>query len=137
MGSVKKIILAITLLLGIVGITNDFHQFGIKTGMELALVYMFTTAFLWYWAAGYAPTIGKFTVVIISIFSGMATLLIINWALASELRVDLIEVIRETYIQKPLFYALIVGESILKVFFWDWLFSSVREEEIDEGISVQ
>ncbi|MEG5932496.1 hypothetical protein UXN85_20735 [Enterobacter hormaechei] len=128
MGTFKKIILAIVILGGIFGLVSDFKQYGEMPGMLLSIVFMLTTVFLWNWASGHFPAIGKMKAALILLASGMATLCIINWALSAQFNVELVEVIRATFRQKPWFYALVMAVSLIKVFFWRWLFSGVREE---------
>ena len=135
MGIGKKIILGIILLAGLFGLASDFHQYGEIAGMLLAIEFMFTTIFLWAWASGNFPSIGKTGATVILLISALVMLAIINWALSDELHVDMIEVIRTTLQHKPIYYAEVLIASFLKVFLWSWLFSGVREERADAAVS--
>lgn len=129
MGITKKIILGIVLLAGVLGLYSDFRQYGEMAGMLLAIEYMITTVFLWNWASGHFPKVGKLHAILILLASGLITLTIVNWALAGEFHVDLAEVVGMTLRHKPIYYAAVLMVAFLKVFFWRWLFSGVREEK--------
>lgn len=128
MGIIKKILLAIIVISGLVNISRQSQEYGIDVGLQLLAVFSLSTFFLWRWASGYMPQIGTVIAILVMMACLLLGLVIVEYAMAHQLNVDLVEVIRTSIKHSPGFYvAMFLGTGI-KVFFWRWLFAGVREE---------
>lgn len=127
MGVFKKILLAILIIAGVVSLTREFHEYGLQVGLILSAIFLLSTAFLWHWASGNLPQIGKFQAVLVMMIFTLLFLGTIDYAMADAMHVDLIEVIRTSIKHSPWFYLVTFIGSGVKVIFWRWLFSGVRE----------
>ncbi|MEG1211161.1 MAG: hypothetical protein RSE29_08570 [Leclercia sp.] len=129
MGIIKKILLAIVIIAGLITVSRQSQEYGIDIGLQLLAVFFVSTTFLWRWACGYLPQIGKFTAILIMMVFVLVALGIVEYALADQLQVDLVEVIRISLKHSPWVYTAMFLGSGVKVFFWRWLFAGVREEK--------
>lgn len=128
MGIIKKILLAIIVISGLVNISRQSQEYGIDIGLQLLAVFSLSTFFLWRWACGYMPQIGTVMAMLIMMACVLVGLGIVEYAMADQLHVDLVEVIRISIQHSPWFYlAMFLGTGV-KVIFWRWLFAGVREE---------
>lgn len=110
----------------------EFRAYGVIASLKLFILFILSSAFLWGWASGVLPAVGKFKAMMFMMASALVGLLIINYALADDMNVDITEVIRTTVIHNPWFYLLVFATAGLKVFLWDWMFAGVRARN-DEG----
>lgn len=134
MSFIKKIMLAIFILMGVVSLSREFHDFGITVGVVLSVIFLLTIAFLWQWASGCLPQLGKVHAVMVMMVLTLAFLGVIDYAMADSLNVDLVEVIRTTITHSPWFYVATFIGSAIKVFFWHWIFSGVRQKNAEPAV---
>ena len=131
---IKKTILAIIIIAGMLTLTREFHEFGTKTGLILSAVFVLSTAFLWKWSSGSLPQVSKFHTILMMMAFTLVFLGTIDYAMADAMNVDLREVVRVTLKHSPGFYLVTFVSSGLKVFLWRWLFAGVREENEAKAI---
>ncbi|AXF60237.1 MULTISPECIES: hypothetical protein [Leclercia] len=132
MGIIKKILLAIVIIAGVLNISRQAHEYGLDIGLQLLTVFILSTAFLWRWASGYLPHIGKSVAITIMMVTMLIARVIVEYAIADHLHVDLVEVIHTSLKYSPwLWLAMFLGSGV-KVFFWRWLFAGVRQENRSE-----
>lgn len=129
MGLIKKILLAIIVISGLINISRQSQEYGLDTGLQLLAMFSLSTFFLWRWACGYLPQIGTFVAILIMLASVLVGLGIVEYAMADQLHVDLVEVIRTSIKHSPWVYMTLFLGSGVKVFLWRWLFADVREEQ--------
>ena len=127
MGVIKKAILGIFILMSVLSLFREFQDFGFKIGLVLSVLLLLSTAFLWQWASGWLPQMGKLHAVMVMMALTLVFLGTIDYAMADSFNVDLLEVIRTTIKHSPWFYVATFIGSGIKVFFWHWLFSGVRQ----------
>ena len=125
----KKIILGLIILSGLIGTLKDYRDFGTFGAMGLFIIFLLTTTFLWQWAAGRLPELTRLHAVLILLASAVASIFVINMAIAGNLHVDLMEVMRVTITHNPLFYLFLCVVAWVKVGIWQWLFSGVQMKE--------
>lgn len=126
----KKILLRLIILVGLIGTLKDYKDFGLFGALGLFIIFLLTTTFLWQWASGRLSQITQLQAVFILLASAVASIFIINMAIAGNLHVDLMEVMRVTITHNPLFYLILCVVAWVKVGIWQWLFSS---EQADAG----
>ncbi|MEF9890898.1 hypothetical protein [Citrobacter sp.] len=126
----KKILLRLIILVGLIGTLKDYKDFGLFGALGLFIIFLLTTTFLWQWASGRLSEITQLQAVFILLASAVASIFIINMAIAGNLHVDLMEVMRVTITHNPLFYLILCVVAWVKVGIWQWLFSS---EQADAG----
>ena len=131
MGVIKKSILGIFILMSVLSLFREFQDFGFKTGLLLSALFLLSTVFLWQWASGYLPQLGKLHAVMVMMALTLVFLGTIDYAMADSFNVDLLEVIRTTIKHSPWFYVATFIGSGIKVFFWHWLFSGVRQKNAE------
>lgn len=134
MGFMKKILLAIVIIAGVMTLVREFREYGIQVGLVLAAGFLFSTVFLWHWASGYMPKIGKLLAIVVMMIFTLVYVGTVEYAMADSMRVDLIEVVRTTIRHSPWFYQIAFLGAGIKVFFWSWLFSGVREENAAKAL---
>lgn len=128
MGIIKKILLAIVIIAGVLNISSQAHEYGLDIGLQLLTVFILSTTFLWRWASGHLPHIGKPVAITIMMVTMLIARVIVEYAIADHLHVDLVEVIHTSLKYSPwLWLAMFLGSGV-KVFFWRWLFAGVRQE---------
>lgn len=128
MGIIKKILLAIVIIAGVLNISRQAHEYGLDIGLQLLTVFIVSTTFLWRWASGHLPHIGKPVAITIMMVTMLIARVIVEYAIADHLHVDLVEVIHTSLKYSPwLWLAMFLGSGV-KVFFWRWLFAGVRQE---------
>jgi len=120
----KKILLRLIILVGLIGTLKDYKDFGLFGALGLFIIFLLTTTFLWQWASGRLSEITQLQAVFILLASAVASIFIINMAIAGNLHVDLMEVMRVTITHNPLFYLILCVVAWVKVGIWQWLFSS-------------
>ncbi|WP_333010014.1 hypothetical protein [Kluyvera sichuanensis] len=126
MGIIKKILLWGSIVIGFLDIVRQSKEYGFHTGLVLLTLFALATAFLWLWASGCLPAYGKLKAVLVVVVLALVGLGTVEIAMANELHVDLVEVVRTTLVNSPWFYLLMFAGAALKVFFWNWVFSDVR-----------
>lgn len=131
MGVIKKSILGIFILMSVLSLFREFQDFGFKIGLVLSVLLLLSTAFLWQWASGWLPQMGKLHAVMVMMALTLVFLGTIDYAMADSFNVDLLEVIRTTIKHSPWFYVATFIGSGIKVFFWHWLFSGVRQKNAE------
>ncbi|HED1419169.1 TPA: hypothetical protein R4S64_001135 [Kluyvera georgiana] len=131
MGVIKKAILGIFILMSVLSLFREFQDFGFKIGLVLSVLLLLSTAFLWQWASGWLPQMGKLHAVMVMMALTLVFLGTIDYAMADSFNVDLLEVIRTTIKHSPWFYVATFIGSGIKVFFWHWLFSGVRQKNAE------
>lgn len=129
MSWLKKLILGLIVLSGLIGTVQDYKDFGTFGATGLFIVFALTTVFLWQWATGKLPGIPKLQAVLILLASAIASIFIINMAIAGNLHVDLMDVMRVSITHNPLFYLILCVVACVKVGIWQWLLSDAREEQ--------
>ncbi len=129
MSWLKKLILGLIVLSGLIGTVQDYKDFGTFGAVGLFIVFALTTAFLWQWATGKLPEIPKLQAILILLASAIASIFIINMAIAGNLHVDLMDVMRVSITHNPLFYLILCVVACVKVGIWQWLLSDAREEQ--------
>ena len=122
----KKIILGLIIIISLFSTMKDYKDFGFFGAAGLFIIFVLTTIFLWQWAAGKWPEIGTIKAILILLASTIASIFVINMAIAGNLHVDLMEVMRVSITHKPLFYLIFCVVAWVKVGIWKWLFSEVR-----------
>lgn len=128
MGIIKKILLAIVIIDGVLNISRKAHEYGLDIGLQLLTVFVLSTVFLWRWASGHLPLIGKSVAITIMMVTMLIARVIVEYAIAVHLHVDLVDVIHTSLKYSPwLWLAMFLGSGV-KVFFWRWLFAGVRQE---------
>ncbi|WFZ28720.1 hypothetical protein NFK62_21910 [Citrobacter portucalensis] len=125
----KKILLGLIILAGLIGTLKDYKDFGLFGALGLFIIFLLTTTFLWQWASGRLPEITKLQAIFILLASAVASIFVINMAIAGNLHVDLMEVMRVTITHNPLFYLILCVVAWVKVGIWQWLFRSVQMKE--------
>lgn len=125
----KKILLGLIILAGLIGTLKDYKDFGLFGALGLFIIFLLTTTFLWQWASGRLPEITKLQAIFILLASAIASVFVINMAIAGNLHVDLMEVMRVTITHNLFFYLLLCVVAWVKVGIWQWLFSGVQVEE--------
>ncbi|NYU10438.1 hypothetical protein A8O28_15380 [Enterobacteriaceae bacterium CCUG 67584] len=109
-------------------ISRQAHEYGLDIGLQLLTVFILSTTFLWRWASGHLPHIGKPVAITIMMVTMLIARVIVEYAIADHLHVDLVEVIHTSLKYSPwLWLAMFLGSGV-KVFFWRWLFAGVRQE---------
>ncbi|HDG1692766.1 TPA: hypothetical protein PFE16_004293 [Kluyvera georgiana] len=131
MGVIKKAMLGIFILMSVLSLFREFQDFGFKIGLVLSVLLLLSTAFLWQWASGWLPQMGKLHAVMVMMALTLVFLGTIDYAMADSFNVDLLEVIRTTIKHSPWFYVATFIGSGIKVFFWHWLFSGVRQKNAE------
>lgn len=131
MGVIKKAMLGIFILMSVLSLFREFQDFGFKIGLVLSVLLLLSTAFLWQWASGWLPQMGKLHAVMVMMALTLVFLGTIGYAMADSFNVDLLEVIRTTIKHSPWFYVATFIGSGIKVFFWHWLFSGVRQKNAE------
>lgn len=131
MGVIKKAMLGIFILMSVLSLFREFQDFGFKIGLVLSVLLLLSTAFLWQWASGWLPQMGKLHAVMVMMALTLVFLGTIDYAMADSFNVDLLEVIRTTIKHSPWFYVATFIGSGTKVFFWHWLFSGVRQKNAE------
>lgn len=131
MGVIKKAMLGIFILMSVLSLFREFQDFGFKIGLVLSVLLLLSTAFLWKWASGWLPQMGKLHAVMVMMALTLVFLGTIDYAMADSFNVDLLEVIRTTIKHSPWFYVATFIGSGIKVFFWHWLFSGVRQKNAE------
>lgn len=124
----KKILLRLIILVGLIGTLKDYKDFGLLGALGLFIIFLLTTTFLWQWASGRLSEITQLQAVFILLASAVASIFIINMAIAGNLHVDLMEVMRVTITHNPLFYLILCVVAWVKVGIWRWLFSSEQAD---------
>lgn len=122
----KKLFLGLSILSGVLTTAKDGREFGLFTMLILFVIFALTTLFLWRWASGKVPGISAWGAVGVLLLFVIASVLILNVAMAGQFHVNIVEVLRVSIMQKPLFYVLAIFGAALKVLIWKWLFSEVR-----------
>lgn len=125
----KKILLGLIILVGLIGTLKDYKDFGLFGALGLFLIFLLTTTFLWQWASGRLPEITQVQAVFILLASAVASIFVINMAIAGNLHVDLMEVMYVTITHNPLFYLILCVVAWVKVSIWQWLFSGGQVKE--------
>ncbi|PXG97337.1 hypothetical protein DMR07_21900 [Citrobacter freundii] len=125
----KKILLGLIILVGLIGTLKDYKDSGLFGALGLFIIFLLSTIFLWQWASGRLPEITKLHAILILLASAIASIFVINMAIAGNLHVDLMEVMRVTITHNPLFYLILCVVAWVKVGIWQWLFSGVQQEE--------
>ncbi|BDN98974.1 hypothetical protein KAM621c_40790 [Citrobacter braakii] len=125
----KKILLGLIILVGLIGTLKDYKDFGLFGALGLFLIFLLTTTFLWQWASGRLPEIPQLQAVFILLASAVASIFVINMAIAGNLHVDLMEVMYVTITHNPLFYLILCVVAWVKVGIWQWLFSGGQVKE--------
>ena len=125
----KKILLGLIILVGLIGTLKDYKDFGLFGALGLFIIFLLSTTFLWQWASGRLPEITKLHAILILLASAIASIFVINMAIAGNLHVDLMEVMYVTITHNPLFYLILCVVAWVKVGIWQWLFSGVQQEE--------
>ena len=125
----KKILLGLIILAGLIGTLKDYKDFGLFGALGLFIIFLLSTTFLWQWASGKLPEITKLHAILILLASAAASIFVINMAIAGNLHVDLMEVMRVTITHNPLFYLILCVVAWVKVGIWQWLFSGVQMKE--------
>ncbi|MEG9611709.1 hypothetical protein V6W99_22260 [Citrobacter portucalensis] len=125
----KKILLGLIILAGLIGTLKDYKDFGLFGALGLFIIFLLSTTFLWQWASGKLPEITKLHAILILLTSAVASIFVINMAIAGNLHVDLMEVMRVTITHNPLFYLILCVVAWVKVGIWQWLFSGVQMKE--------
>lgn len=125
----KKILLGLIILAGLIGTLKDYKDFGLFGALGLFIIFLLSTTFLWHWASGKLPEITKLHAILILLTSAVASIFVINMAIAGNLHVDLMEVMRVTITHNPLFYLILCVVAWVKVGIWQWLFSGVQMKE--------
>lgn len=123
--------LGIFILMSVLSLFREFQDFGFKIGLVLSVLLLLSTAFLWQWASGWLPQMGKLHAVMVMMALTLVFLGTIDYAMADSFNVDLLEVIRTTIKHSPWFYVATFIGSGIKVFFWHWLFSGVRQKNAE------
>lgn len=131
MGVIKKAMLGIFILMSALSLFREFQDFGFKTGLLLSALFLLSTAFLWQWASGRLPQLGKLHAVMVMMALTLVFLGTVDYAMADSFNVDLLEVIRTTMVHSPWFYVATFTGAGIKVFFWHWLFSGVRQKNAE------
>lgn len=129
MSWLKKLILGLIIFSGLIGTIQDYKDFGTFGAVGLFIVFVLTTVFLWQWATGKLPAIPKLQAVLILLASAIASIFIINMAIAGNLHVDLMDVMGVSITHNPLFYLILCVVACVKVGIWQWLLSDLREEQ--------
>ncbi|MDE9620511.1 hypothetical protein [Citrobacter portucalensis] len=125
----KKTLLGLIILAGLIGTLKDYKDFGLFGALGLFIIFLLSTAFLWQWASGRLPEITKLHAIFILLASAVASIFVINMAIAGNLHVDLMEVMRVTITHNPLFYLILCVVAWVKVGIWQWLFRGVQMKE--------
>lgn len=125
----KKTLLGLIILAGLIGTLKDYKDFGLFGALGLFIIFLLSTTFLWQWASGKLPEITKLHAILILLASAVASIFVINMAIAGNLHVDLMEVMRVTITHNPLFYLILCVVAWVKVGIWQWLFSGVQMKE--------
>lgn len=125
----KKILLGLIILVGLIGTLKDYKDSGLFGALGLFIIFLLSTIFLWQWASGRLPEITELHAILILLASAIASIFVINMAIAGNLHVDLMEVMRVTITHNPLFYLILCVVAWVKVGIWQWLFSGVQQEE--------
>lgn len=99
----KKILLGLIILAGLIGTLKDYKDFGLFGALGLFIIFLLSTTFLWQWASGRLPEITKLHAIFILLASAVASIFVINMAIAGNLHVDLMEVMGVTITHNPLF----------------------------------
>lgn len=131
MGVIKKAMLGIFILMSVLSLFREFQDFGFKIGLVLSVLLLLSMAFLWQWASGWLPQMRKLHAVMVMMALTLVFLGTIDYAMADSFNVDLLEVIRTTIKHSPWFYVATFIGSGIKVFFWHWLFSGVRQKNAE------
>lgn len=129
MGVIKKILPVIIVVSGLINISRQSQEYGLDTGLQLLVMFSLSTFFLWRWACGYLPRIGTLVAILIMVASVLVGLGIVEYAMADQLHVDLVEVIHTSIKHSPWVYMTLFLGAGVKVFLWRWLFAGVREEK--------
>ncbi len=129
MSWLKKTLLGLIILAGLIGTLKDYKDFGLFGALGLFIIFLLSTTFLWQWASGRLPEITKLQAIFILLASAIASIFVINMAIAGNLHVDLMEVMRVTITHNPLFYLILCVVAWVKVGIWQWLFRSVQMKE--------
>lgn len=125
----KKTLLGLIIGAGLIGTLKDYKDFGLFGALGLFIIFLLSTTFLWQWASGRLPEITKLQAIFILLASAIASIFVINMAIAGNLHVDLMEVMRVTITHNPLFYLILCVVAWVKVGIWQWLFRSVQMKE--------
>lgn len=129
----KKIILGLIIAISLFSTMKDYKDFGVFGATGQFIIFILTTTFLWQWAAGKLPEIGTVQAILILLASTIASIFVINMAIAGNLHVDLMEVMRISISHKPLFYIIFCVIAWIKVVLWKWLFSDVRRNMLQSA----
>lgn len=123
----KKLIFGVIVFYGVISFAKDYKEFGLFAAFGLLALFIVTTLFLCRWASGRFPAVSTLGAVLALVAGVLVSIFIINLGMASDLHVDVMEVLRASIWHKPWFYVLAFIGAGLKVFIWKWLFSDVRE----------
>lgn len=134
MGWFKKLLLALVFIAGGVTLGREFEEFGMQIGLLLTAAFLLSSTFLWHWASGYLPDIGKFKAILIMMVFSLLLIATVDYAMADFMFVDMIDVIHATITRSPWFYLATFLGAGLKVVFWNWLFAGVRESRAVRGV---
>lgn len=135
MGLFRRITLFVFIVSGLLHSILEFHAYGVIASLKLFILFILSSAFLWGWASGVLPAVGKLKAIMFMMGSALVGLFIINYALANDMNVDMAEVIRMTVARNPWFYLLVFVTAGLKVFLWRWMFAGVKARN-DENNSL-
>lgn len=128
MGFFRRITLFVFIISGLLHSILEFRAYGVIASLKLFILFILSSAFLWGWASGVLPAVGKLKAIMLMMGSALVGVFIINYALADEMNVDMAEVIRTTVTHNPWFYLLIFATAGLKVFLWRWMFAGVKAQ---------
>ncbi|MFY9997322.1 MAG: hypothetical protein WAK61_20315 [Leclercia sp.] len=134
MGWFKKLLLAMVFIVGGVTLGREFKEFGLQIGMVLTAAFFLSCAFLWHWASGYLPQIGKFKAILIMMVFSLLLMATVDYAMADFTFVDMIDVLQSTIRRSPWFYLATFFGAGVKVLFWNWLFAGVRESHAAKAV---
>lgn len=126
MSWLKKFILGLMVLSGFISTVMDYSYFGLFGAVGLFVIFIITTVFLYRWAVGRLPEVARLQAIFILLASAVASIYIINMAIAGNMHRDLMEVMRVSITNNPLFYLILCAIAWIKVDIWKWLFSDVR-----------
>lgn len=129
MGWIKKTALAMVFIAGVITLTCEFQAFGLQVGLVLTAAWFLSTTFLWHWASGYLPQMGRSMATLIMMIFTFVLMGTVEYAMADFRLADLPGVVGTTLKHSTWFYLVMFIGAGLKVFFWNWLFAGVREEQ--------
>lgn len=80
MSRLKKLILGLIILAGLISTVGDYKNFGLFGAAGLFIIFLLTNVFLWQWASGKFPEVAKIQAIIILLASAIASIFVINMA---------------------------------------------------------